>query len=349
MKMLNIFAWLYPSYAQMNVAAAVVGSAVVGGVMNSNAAGKAAGAQSAAAADANALQQYQFDQTRRDNAPFLRTGTAANNKLAILLGLQGGGSAGSYNGQELLNYNAQGIPSYNPTLYRTNAAYKKAYDDYSAMHQAQYGQGYTAGSDATQIENYLRNALPEETLNNASDPQFGSLLKPYGQSDAENDYIYQTQKQFGLDQGVNALNRQAAASGGLMSGATAKALTRFGNDYAGTKLGESYNRYNNDQSNVFNRLSGISGTGQQAVNQVSTAGQNYANQVGNNLTSLGNARGASAISGANSFNNALSQGANYYQNQQLINSLGRNNASGAYFNSGGMGGFGDSYSTSYGE
>lgn len=312
----------------MNVAAAVVGSAVVGGAMSANAAGKAADAQSAAAGQADATQRYMYDQTRADNAPFRQTGLAANNRLATLLGLEGGSSPSSYNGQELLAFNSQGVPSYNPALYSTNPEYKRRYDEYAALHQAQYGSGFTNGSDFNQITNYLRGALPPEQ-SNSSNPEFGSLLRNYGQADADNDYIYQTQKQFGLDEGVKGINRMAAANGGIMNGAVAKALTRFGNDYAGTKLNESYNRFENNKTGTYNKLAGMSGAGQQATNQVSAAGSNMANNISQNQIGLGNARGASAIAGANSFNNALSSGVNAYQQQNYLNSLS-NNGYGGY-------------------
>lgn len=48
--------------------------------------------------------------------------------------------------------------------------------------------------------------------------------------------------QFGLQQGTQALERGAAARGGLYSGAAGKALTQFGQDYAGTKLNQTMDR-----------------------------------------------------------------------------------------------------------
>jgi hypothetical protein len=180
---------------------------------------------------------------------------------------------------------------------------------------------------AAEVERRLQEQDQRVAVQNKmqQDGTYGSLLKPFSQDDLNNDVVYNSGLQFGLDQGTQAINRQAAATGSQLSGATIKALTRFGNDYGSTKANDAYNRFNTTQSNTYNRLAGISGAGQQATNQVSSAGQTNAQYQGNNLIGAGNARGASAIAGANGFNNALSSGVNAYQNQQLINSLGQTN------------------------
>lgn len=305
--------------------AAILGGSLISGALGSSGAKSAASAQERAAAEANATQRYIYDQTRQDNRISRQAGDAATNKLATLLGLSTGGN---YNGQQLLMSNAQGAPTYNPSLYASNPAYKKAYDDYLSSHNVTYGSGYTPTSDFGQIEDYIRSVLPAEEPN-YSNSEYGSLLRKFGQSDLDNDVVYQSGLQFGLDQGNQGINRMAAAGGGLLSGATLKALTRFGNDYGSTKANEAYNRYNTTNDSIYNKLAGISGAGQQATNQVSSAGQNYGNQVGNTQQALGNARGASAIAQGNAWGNALAGGINAYQQQNYINSL-NNNGYGGY-------------------
>lgn len=163
---------------------------------------------------------------------------------------------------------------------------------------------------------------------------YGSLLKSFSASDLANDPVYNSGLQFGLNQGTGSINQRALQSGGYDSGATLKALTQYANDYGSTKANDAYNRYNTDQSNVYNRLAGISGTGQQAVNQVQAAGTNEANQVSNSLSDAGNARSAGIIGGANAWSGAASGINNSYQNyntnqtlQQLLkqNNNGGNN------------------------
>lgn len=112
---------------------------------------------------------------------------------------------------------------------------------------------------------------------------------------------------FGLDQGTRALNSGAAARGMTYSGAQGKALTRFGQDYAGTKLNDSYNR-----------LASIAGIGQQATGATSNAAGNYGAQVGNNLIGMGNAQGSSYVGGANAWGGAIGNALQNYQQQPML-------------------------------
>jgi len=114
---------------------------------------------------------------------------------------------------------------------------------------------------------------------------------------------------FGLNQGTQALDRSAASGGSLYSGATLKALERYGQDYAGTKLNEQYNRYAN-----------IAGLGQVATNGTSNAGMNAANQIGGNLTSLGNAQAANSLNQGNIWGNAANQLSSYGRNNNWFGS-----------------------------
>jgi hypothetical protein len=315
------------------VAAAVVGSAVVGGVVSSNAASSAADAQTQAANQADATQRYMYDQTRADNAPFLQTGTAANSKLAYLLGI-GGSPTGSYSSSSTLTPNdlvdtSSGDWKPNAQLYATDPAYKSAWDSFIAGHIAQFGDmpNSAKGSDLAKTISALSQSVDLNSYNQqqqnqvSNDPNYGSLLKSFSAQDLANDPIYQSTYQNALDTGTKAANQQASATGSLLSGNTLKALTRFGANTAATYGNDAYNRYNTNQTNTYNRLAGVSGTGQTAAAQVGASGQNTANAISNNQTALGNARGASAIAQGNAFNNALSTGVNAYQNQSYLNSL----------------------------
>ena len=75
---------------------------------------------------------------------------------------------------------------------------------------------------------------------------------------------------FRLGEGLKALERSAAARGGLMSGATGKALTRYGQDLASQEYG-----------NAYNRLASLANVGPQAAGVMSNLGQTYATNVGN--------------------------------------------------------------------
>lgn len=107
---------------------------------------------------------------------------------------------------------------------------------------------------------------------------------------------------FGLNQGTQAIDRSAAGAGSLYSGATLKALQRYGTDYAGTKLGD-----------VFNRYSTVAGLGNAATNSNTIAGTNAANQIGNIQTSLGAVNAANSLNQGNIWGNALGKLGTYAQ------------------------------------
>lgn len=191
-----------------------------------------------------------------------------------------------------------------------------------------------AQSDATQRYMYDQtradNAPFRETglaANNrlAEMMKSGQFDKRFTQADMNADPVYNSGLQFGLDQGTQGINRQAAAGGSFLSGATLKALTRFGNDYGSTKANESYNRFNNDQATKYNRYAGLSGAGQQATNQVSAAGQNMANQVSQNQIGAGNAQASGYVGQANALSGAIGQGYQNYNQNKMIDMLGNRN------------------------
>jgi len=133
----------------------------------------------------------------------------------------------------------------------------------------------------------------------------GSLLRPFEERDLANDVPYQTGMQFGLDEGRRGIDARALAGGMYDSGATLKALTRFGNDYGNTKANEAYNRYNQDNANIYNRLAGISGSAQTAAAQVGAQGANSANNIANSIEGMGNASAAGVVGSNNAWANAL--------------------------------------------
>jgi len=73
--------------------------------------------------------------------------------------------------------------------------------------------------------------------------------------------------QFGLDEGAKTVQASAAARGGLNSGATLKALTKFGNDYADQ---QGYSPY-------MNRLASLANMSQVSTNTTGQLGANVAN------------------------------------------------------------------------
>jgi len=104
----------------------------------------------------------------------------------------------------------------------------------------------------------------------------GEFNHAYGMADYQQDPGYE----FRLAEGQKALERSAAARGGLQSGGTLKALTRYAQGVASDEYQRAFDRYQADRAARFGMLSGLAGFGQQATGQAINAGENYANQVG---------------------------------------------------------------------
>lgn len=213
--------------------------------------------------------------------------------------------------------------------------------------------------DAEQARRAMAQQAAQASQQAAHDPSqpYGDspLLRRFTANDLALDPVYQSGLQFGLDEGNKAINARAVAGGGWDSGATLKALTRFANDYASTKAHESYGRFVNDQTNVYNRLAGLSGTGQVSAGNVGTlgmgmqgalasAGQNAARDVAGAMMDAGNARSAGIVGGANAWGNAFggaNQAINNYNSNQMLQRILANRGGGmTYGGSLGYGGLG---------
>lgn len=148
--------------------------------------------------------------------------------------------------------------------------------------------------------------------------QLAELMRPgtdmttrFSAGDFETDPGYQ----FRLQQGNQALNRYQAARGMLNSGAALKAAMKFGQGLASDEYQNAYNRWAQQNSDIYNRLAGLSGTGQQATNQLASLGSNYASQYGQNLGQAANARASAYAAQAKAGRNMLSDLLGIYNNR----------------------------------
>ena len=126
---------------------------------------------------------------------------------------------------------------------------------------------------------------------------------------------------FRLSEGMKALDRTAAARGGLLSGSTLKAAQRYGQEMGSQEYMNAFNRYQTERNAQLNPLQSLAGLGQTSTNALAGAagqmGQNYAAGYGN----IGQARASGYLGGSNALTSALGTGINYAQNQQYINRL----------------------------
>lgn len=147
--------------------------------------------------------------------------------------------------------------------------------------------------------------------------------RPFGMDQFQADPGYA----FRLSEGQKALERSAAARGGLMSGATGKNLLRFGQEMGSQEYQNAFNRYQAERASRLQPLQSLAGVGQTTAQQLSAAGQNMASNLGNiytanaanigNLTTAGAQARASGYTGmANALTGSLGTGLGQYLNYQ---------------------------------
>lgn len=195
----------------------------------------------------------------------------------------------------------KGVPIANSTLYQNDPLYRQAWDQTVAEHFSHFGKNYESGSSADQIgarvgDIYKQLGGGQSAGQPAAAPQSAADIAK-AQQDAFSQFRATPGYQFGLDEGSKQVQASAAARGGLNSGSTLKALTKFGNDYADQ---QGYQPY-------ANRLASLAGVAQTATNQVGANGTSYANAVGNNLTNAGTATANGIYGAANSWANGAQQ------------------------------------------
>jgi hypothetical protein len=145
----------------------------------------------------------------------------------------------------------------------------------------------------------------------------GKYTKDFSMQDFQQDPGYA----FRIAEGMKALDRTAASRGGLLSGATLRGATRYGQEMGSQEYQNAFNRYQTNRANQLNPLQSLMGSGQTAANQVGAAGQNYANQAGDAYMGAGNARASGYVGSANAWSNALGGVANTYNQNQMLNRL----------------------------
>jgi hypothetical protein len=124
-----------------------------------------------------------------------------------------------------------------------------------------------------------------------------------------------------MSEGEKAVQRMFGARGLSRSGAAVKAATRFSADYANTKAGESRDRFVQDQSNLYNRLAGVSGTGQVTATNNASNAMTLGSNIGQLLVGEGNARGAADIARGNAIGGAASGIGNNMQSAYWLNRI----------------------------
>jgi len=155
------------------------------------------------------------------------------------------------------------------------------------------------------------NALPELVA--------ASKYTPFSMDQFQQDPGYA----FRLKEGQQALDRQAAARGGLISGGALKAAARYGQEMGSQEYTNAFNRYQAERQARLGPLQSLTGMGQTTAQQIGSAGRSMASNVGDAMGSAAAARASGYVGGANALTSGLGTYLNYRQGNNMVNALQR--------------------------
>lgn len=235
-----------------------------------------------ASAAATASQERMFNQQVALQEPFRQAGITAQNRLLDLLGLSGAKTREQYR-QELL-------PQYThaPEQY-TAPSGGGMFKDIARMAAGVLNQVPVVDENALNAEIDRRMAAV------GTGADYGKYARDFSMADFQADPGYA----FRLSEGQKALDRQAAARGGLISGGALKAAQRYGQEMGSQEYTNAFNRYQTNRANQLNPLQSLSGGGQTSTNTLSNAAGNYGTNMGNIALDQGATAGAAALAQGN--------------------------------------------------
>ncbi len=119
----------------------------------------------------------------------------------------------------------------------------------------------------------------------------GEFARPFTMEQFEADPGYA----FRLSEGQKALERQAAARGGLISGSALKEAQRFGQGLASQEFQNAFARAQTERANVLNPLLALYGTGAETAGALSGAAGGMGGSIGGYLGQSGAAQAAGLL------------------------------------------------------
>ena len=167
----------------------------------------------------------------------------------------------------------------------------------------------------------LSNAIPQLT---AQVPQYQSFTAQDLNANLAPNYAFQ------LQQGQNATNLANNATGGLIGGNALKGLQDYTQNYASGayqnaltnymgQQNQGFNQNQTQQTNIFNRLSGIANIGQSAVSGLSNLSTGNATNIAQLGVGSANAVAAGQVGSANAISGGISQAGNNMYLANLLN------------------------------
>ena len=136
---------------------------------------------------------------------------------------------------------------------------------------------------------------------------------------------------FRMSEGMKALERSAAARGGLLSGSTLKGIQRYGQDLASTEFQNAFNRYQTERTNTLNPFQSLAGVAQTSANTLGGQAGTYGANAGNLISATGASNANALLAGGNARASAYQgYGTAAGQAIQGINSFFRNQSTPSY-------------------
>jgi hypothetical protein len=232
--------------------------------------------------------------------------------------------------------------------YSANRAAGEQADAATRAAEAQSGAARYAAD--LQQQQYNQNVARQQPFYEAGVNALPALVKasnytPFGMDQFQQDPGYA----FRLSEGQKALDRSAAARGGLISGGALKAAATYGQNMGSQEYQNAFNRYQTERQATLSPLQSLTGMGQTTAAGLGAAGQNMASNVGNygmqgaNATAEGymgaaNARASGYMGTSNALTSGLGSYLNYSNQQNLLAAL--KGGAGAGAGAGGAGYYG---------
>lgn len=200
-------------------------------------------------------------------------GTAAN-VIQQRTAINSGTDQMTAGAQSAMNTLRSGETASNATIAAGRDAAIGTYGDALGRARTDYGGG--AEKVAGYQQPYLKLGDQNVTTLAEDTARGGALDRSFGMDDFTADPGYQ----FRLSEGEKAIKRGASGMGTLVTGATLKALTGYGQNLASEEYQKAYGRFTDNQQRRYSNLLGTTQVGQQSANTAGSAAQTAANNQG---------------------------------------------------------------------
>lgn len=292
-----------PVGAAIGSAVIGVGGQIIGANNTKKATQKASDTSLQVASQNNALAKYIYDQNRGVLQPYVNSGYQANGAMMDLLGFGATGGAAQAPAGALA-----WAPNQNASPMAQNGFYSGDYvgerfpaqpqvSDGAAWMNGQPSQIAGAGGYNGPMGGFVPATAPQPQASGPA-PAAGGAPQGGAQS-AYQRFLDSTGYQFRFGEGARALNTSAAANGLADSGAAAKALVRYGQDFGSNEFGRYMGYLANQQGVGLSAGSALAGVGQNYAGMV-TANNNSAGEVAANAALMRGAANASMWNGIGS-------------------------------------------------